>query len=70
MRVALALATCLLVLASPAPGQERKQVPQYPYPAEPMYQYPAMDSRGEKPSKCPKGLKPYQGECRKWRRVD
>ena len=68
MRVFVAITACLLASAAVAEG--RKQVPQYPYPSDPQYQYPPMDARGEKPTKCPKGLKPYQGECRKWRRVD
>ena len=68
MRIAIALAACFIV--STAFAQGRQQMPQYPYPSEPMYQYPPMDARGEKRTKCPKDLKPYQGVCRKWRRVD
>jgi hypothetical protein len=41
---------------------------QYPYPAEPQYQYPRMDGRPD--LKCPKGKKPFQGKCRPVRRVD
>jgi hypothetical protein len=41
---------------------------QYPYPAEPQYQYPRMDGRPD--LKCPKGMKPFQGKCRRVRRVD
>jgi hypothetical protein len=67
MRLALTLAGCLL--SGAALAQNVPPIPQYPYPAEPQYQYPAMDSRGER-LKCPKGQKPYQGVCRKWRRVD
>jgi hypothetical protein len=39
---------------------------QYPYPAEPQYQYPRTDGRD---MKCPKGQKPFQGKCRKTRAV-
>jgi hypothetical protein len=35
---------------------------QYPYPAEPQYQYPRTDGRTD--MKCPKGKKPFQGKCR------
>src|SRR5688572_229571 len=40
---------------------------EYPYPAEPQYQYPRTDGRAE--MKCPKGQKPFQGKCRKARPV-
>ena len=52
-------------------AQERKAAPrEYPYPAEPQYQYPTTDGRSQGRLKCPKGTKPFQGVCRKWRRVD
>jgi hypothetical protein len=56
----------VLVAATGALAEKRALVPQYPYPANPQYQYPMVDSRGER-IKCPKGQKPYQGVCRKWR---
>jgi len=68
MKLVLILAACLF--AGIALAESRQQVPQYPYPSEPQYQYLPMDTRGEKAIKCPKGLRPYQGECRKWRRTD
>jgi len=69
MRTLLVLYACLLATAAPA--QERKAPPrEYPYPSEPQYQYPMMDSRSQGRLKCPKGTKPFQGTCRKWRRVD
>jgi len=40
---------------------------QYPYPAEPQYQYPRTDGRAD--MKCPKGQRPFQGKCRKTRPV-
>ena len=41
-------------------GQPRE----YPYPAEPQYQYPIQDSRPRAHLKCPKGQAPFQGKCR------
>ena len=38
---------------------------EYPYPAEPQYQY----QRTDREMKCPKGQKPFQGKCRKTRPV-
>lgn len=35
---------------------------EYPYPNEPQYMYPGKELR-----KCPKGVAPYQGKCRKIR---
>lgn len=58
-----------LLLASAlvsAPGQP-STVPQYPYASEPQYQYERTDGRAT--IKCPKGFKPFQGQCRKWRPV-
>ena len=39
---------------------------QYPYPAEPQYQYPRTDGRD---MNCPKGKRPFLGKCRKTRPV-
>jgi hypothetical protein len=59
------------VVATSAMAQERKAAPrEYPYPAEPQYQYPTTAGRSQDRLKCPKGTKPFQGVCRKWRRVD
>jgi len=41
--------------------------PDYPYPNEPQYQYPYTDGRGRLVNRCPRGLAPYQGKCRKIR---
>lgn len=69
MRTLLVL--CVCVVATAAPAQERKPPPrEYPYPSEPQYQYPTTDGRSQGRLKCPKGTKPFQGVCRKWRRVD
>ena len=64
----LAISTALPTTAqgfgfSFGPGAPRE----YPYPAEPQYQYPRMDGRAD--LKCPKGQKPFQGKCRKFRPV-
>jgi hypothetical protein len=85
MKTLLVLAACMLATAATALERkplQRDSVPmtqdrgsfgpfarEYPYPAEPQYQYPMMDGRGNR-LKCPKGTKPFQGVCRKWRRVD
>ena len=70
MRLAIvaALLGCAVTTGALAQGRTTAPVPQYPYPAEPQYQYPPMDPRGQSSIKCPKGQKPYQGVCRKWRR--
>lgn len=43
---------------------------EYPYPAEPQYQYPMTDAHGQARAKCPKGQALFQGKCRIVRRVD
>jgi hypothetical protein len=69
MRSLLIIGAC--VVATSATAQERKDAPrEYPYTAEPQYQYPTTDGRSQGRLKCPKGTKPFQGVCRKWRRVD
>jgi hypothetical protein len=69
MKILIAISIC--VLSSAAMAQDRKAAPrEYPYPAEPQYQYPTTDGRSKDRLKCPRGTKPFQGVCRKWRRVD
>jgi len=43
-----------------APGTPRE----YPYPAEPQYQYPVQSERQRVTPKCPKGQAIFQGRCR------
>jgi hypothetical protein len=59
-----AAALIMLLLVAAASATERRE---YPYPANPQYQYEPTD--GNKTLKCPKGYKPFQGKCRKWRWV-
>jgi hypothetical protein len=44
---------------------ERQPVPEFPYAANPQYQYPRTDGRTD--LKCPAGQKPFQGKCREIR---
>lgn len=44
---------------------ERQLVPEFPYAANPQYQYPRTDGRAD--LKCPAGQKPFQGKCREIR---
>lgn len=44
---------------------ERQPVPEFPYAANPQYQYPRTDGRTD--LKCPAGRKPFQGTCQKIR---
>ena len=37
---------------------------EYPYPAEPQYQYPVQSERLRMTRKCPKGQAVFQGRCR------
>ena len=43
-----------------APGAPRE----YPYPAEPQYQYPIQSQRTKAVRKCPRGQALFQGKCR------
>ena len=51
--------------AAPVFSYDPRSPREYPYPAEPQYQYPRTD----RDMKCPKGQKPFQGKCRKTRPV-
>ncbi len=42
------------------PGAPRE----YPYPAEPQYQYPIQSQRTKAVRKCPRGQALFQGKCR------
>ena len=42
------------------PGSPRE----YPYPAEPQYQYPIQSQRTKAVRKCPRGQALFQGKCR------
>lgn len=44
---------------------ERQPMPEFPYAANPQYQYPRTDGRTD--LKCPAGQQPFQGKCRKIR---